>query len=255
MNDKEHNYDYDLLLKLAEDGDLFAMKEIASITFNDSIHSINYSERLKAFEYLKSLVENKDSEAFLTLGALYYSGETELVKQDYKKAEYYYNESLKLKSINFNYNTTALNNLGYCYYYGRNNEPDYKQAFQCFGKAAYLNHPNAMYKIGDMYQKGLYVKKCLNTAFCWYKKSYAYSGNDYYNLASVSQRIGKAYFYGEGTEINLLRALKYLQIAEKHFYSLAIKKPILSNSIFVNKPLKLTQELLGKVREQLNLLI
>jgi len=255
MSDKKNNYEYNLLLELADNNDIFAMKEIASITFNDSILSLNNSDRLKAFEYLKNLVENKDSEAFLTLGALYYSGETEFVKQDYKSAEYYYNEALNLKPLNFNYNTTALNNLGYCYYYGRNNEPDYKKAFQCFGKAAYLNHPNAMYKIGDMYEKGLYVKKCLNTAFYWYKKSYAYSGNDHYNLASVSQRIGRAYLYGEGTEINLLRALKYLQIAEKHFYSLAINKPILSNSNFVNKPLKFTQELLEKVRRQLNLLI
>jgi TPR repeat protein len=257
MKNKNINYEYELLSQLAADGDLFAMRKVLGIAFKNSMQDLNHSDRMKAFKYLKILAENKDSGALLTLGGFYYTGEPEFVEQDYKKAEYYYNESVNTKPIDFNYNNDALNCLGYCYYYGRNNKPDYKKAFQCYGKAACLNHPNAMYKIGDMYKEGLSVKKNINAAFYWYKKaSCTYSGNDHYITANVSQRLGKAYLYGEGTKIKLYAALKYLQIAEKEFYYLAIKKPRFSNSIFVNKStIKTVQKLLREVREKLNNLI
>ncbi|MDR0301884.1 MAG: sel1 repeat family protein [Treponema sp.] len=260
MKNKDVNYEYELLSQLAEDGDLFAMRKVLNLAFKNSMQDLNHSEKMKAFKYLKILAENKDNEALLILGWFYYGGEPEFVESDYKKAEYYYNEAINTKPIDFNDNKNtadALNSLGYCYYYGRNNKPDYKKAFQCYGKAACLNHSNAMYKIGDMYKEGLYVKKSIKAAFYWYKKSYRYcSQNDHYITASISQRLGRAYLYGEGTKINLFAALKYLQIAEKGFYYLAIKKPRFSNSIFVNKStIKTVQKLLREVREKLNNLI
>jgi len=248
-------YEYDLLFKLSEDGDLFAMRNLLSNIINDSNQILVDPNSNKLFGFLKILAENNDSDALLILGAFYYGGETEFVEQDYKKAVYYYNKSMNKKTIEFKYNTDALNNLGYCYYYGRIGEKDYKKAFLYFGKAAYLNHPNAMYKIGDMYNNGIYVEKNIETAFYWYKKSYNYSKNDDYINASVAHRLGKAYIDGEAIEKNLLKALKYLNIAERNFYKLAINKPILSNSLYVNKPLNTVKELLKNVKELLDELI
>ena len=250
-----NNYEYDLLFKLSEDGDLFAMRNLLGNVINDTNQILIDPNSDKLFSFLKILAENNDSDALLILGAFYYTGETEFVEQDYKKAVYYYNESMNKKTIEFNYNTDALNNLGYCYYYGRIGEKDYKKAFLYFGKAAYLNHPNAMYKIGDMYNNGIYVEKNIETAFYWYKKSYNYSRGDDYINASVAHRIGKAYIDGEVVEKNLLKALKYLSIAERKYYNLAINKPILSNSLYVNKPFNTVKELLKNVRELLDELI
>ena len=247
--------EYDLLLKLSEDGDLFAMRNLLSAILSNSNQIINDPNKDKLFKYLQILVENNDSEAQLVLGAFYYTGETEFVEQNYEKAVHFYTESMNRKTMDYNYNTDALNNLGYCYYYGRLGEKDYKKAFLYFGKAAYLNHPNAMYKIGDMYNNGIYINKNIETAFYWYKKSYNYSKNDDYISASVAQRIGMAYIEGEAVEKNLLKALKYLQIAEIKYYNLAVNKPIINNSIYVNKPLKTTQELLENIRRKLDEII
>jgi TPR repeat protein len=250
-----NKFEYDLLLKLSEDGDVFAMRNLLSKVINDTNQILIDPNKDKLFGFLKILADNNDSDALLILGAFHYSGETEFVEQNYEKAVYYYNESMNKKQMEFNFNTDALNNLGYCFYYGRTGEKNYKEAFLNFGKAAYLDHPNAMYKIGDMYNNGIYVEKNIETAFYWYKKSFNYSKNDDYINASVAHRLGIAYMDGEVVEKDLLSALKYLQIAEKKYYKLAINRPILSNSLYVNKPLNTVKELLIKVKEMLDELI
>jgi len=264
---KINKYEYDVLSKMAKNNDLFAIREILHHYFdskseNKIISKDTYHLKKETIKnYLNILIENGDSEAMLVLGGLYYGGENEFVEQDYSKAIYWYNESSKNGPLNLfkNCNVDAINNLGYSYYYGNGNTQDFKQAFLYFSKAAYLNHPNAMYKIGDMYKNGYYVKKNNNAAFYWYKKSYRYmseySIDNKYITASIASRLGQAYLYGEGTEISLMKSLNYLQKAEKNFYSLAIKKPLISNSIFVEKPLKKVQEMLKNVHKQLNTLL
>jgi TPR repeat protein len=261
---KMNNYEYELLLELAENEDLFAMRELVSSFFLDRKSFLNYSTELskdndssmnqKMFEYLKLLIEKGDSDSMHLLGAFYYSGETEFVEQNFSKGTYWYNEALKHEPLNEykKYQSDTYNNLGYCYYYGRINKPDYKKAFLHFAKAACLQHPNAMYKIGDMYREGLYINKDIDKAFYWYNRAHLYSINDHYIKASVSLRMGRAYLEGEGTEISLLKALKYLQSAEGHCYTLLINKPKFCNSSFSYIPYKQVQELLVKVREQLN---
>ena len=262
------NYEFDILIKLAESNDLYAIKRLVDYYFYTKSEDAkkNTSEEIIPLEnetimnYLNILIEKGDSDAMMILGGLYYGDKgdkNEFVENDYSKAIYWYNKAKNKKILDVleNCNIDALNNLGYCYYYGRNNKLDYKKAFLSFAKATCLKHPNAMYKIGDMYKNGYFVEKNVNTSFYWYKKSFYYSHNYKYIKASVTSRLGQAYFHGEGTKISLFKSLKYLQIAEKHFYSLAIKKPMWSNSCFVNEPLKKVQELLEKVHEQLNLLI
>jgi hypothetical protein len=112
-----------------------------------------------------------------------------------------------------------------------------------------------MYKIGDMYKNGKFVDKNMDKAFFWYKKAYAYTENDDYNTANVALRLGEAYLYGNGTEISLLNSLKYLQISEKRFYKMVINKPMLSNSMYINSPIKNVQKLLDIVHKELNKLL
>jgi len=259
-----NNYEYELLFELADNDDLFAIRKLVGYYFDDGKNYIDehyFSARNKEaskqrniVDLLKILIEKKDSAAMLSLGAFYYGGDIEFVEQDYAKAIYWYNEASKNKPLDVynNIDSSALNNLGYCYYYGRSIEPDYKKAFFYYAKAACLDHPNAMYKIGDMYREGLYINKDINKAFYWYNQAHLYSRNDHYIKASISLRLGRAYLEGEGTEISQLKALKYLQSAERHFYSLLIEKPVFSNSCYAPEPFKKVQELLERVRKQLN---
>jgi TPR repeat protein len=254
-----NNYEYALLYKLAENDDVYAMKRLVHYLFDNYNRIDNYTstpnEKQNLFSFLNSLVEKDDNAAMLTLGALYYTGETEFVEQDYRKAQFWYEKASTGKPLettdDFN-NAISLCNLGYCYYYGRAEAPDYKKAFLCFAKAACYKYGNAMYKIGDMYQKGLYVEQDVNAAFYWYQNAYHYSHNDKYILASSSLRLGKAYLKGEGISASPYKALIFLQKAEKYFYSLASSKNILCNSIFAKDQIQPTQELITQAREKLN---
>ena len=96
--------------------------------------------------------------------------------QDFTKAIHYYEMAAK------NGSELARENLGYCYYYGRDIPVDYEKAFQCFLEGALCGRLVSMYKIGDMY--------------------------------------GNAYLYGEGTEKNPREALKYFHFAEEFLYDL-----------------------------------
>jgi len=250
------NYEYDLLVKLVESGDIFATREMIRFYLYDNKQDINLSpiDNQKILHYIKKLAMKGDGDAMLLLGSMYYSGEAGFVKQDFKKAAYWYEKSSKkgiLDSSN-NINTDSLTNLGYCYYYGRISKPDYKKAFFYYAKASILKHPNSMYKIGDMYRKGLYVEKNVSTAIYWYRKAMRYCPRDSdYILASVGLRLGRCYLYGEGTKKSLMKALNYLQLAERKFYKLAIDRPIASNSIFVEEPLKIVHELLEVTRNEI----
>ena len=86
------------------------------------------------------------------LGARYYCGDRGF-QQSFEKAVYYYNMAAQ------HGNRQAQENLGYCYYYGRDMPVDYEKAFQYFALGAFDGHLISLYKIGDMYRNGYYVKK------------------------------------------------------------------------------------------------
>ena len=183
-------YEYELLVKLAENNDFYAIKRLLDYYFKNGNLDFEQSESIdneQILKYLNILIENKDSSAMLVLGALHYTGENEIVEQDYSKAEYWYNEATKNKDLEtYNCNSDALTNLGYIYFYGRTNKPDYKKAFLFFSKAACLGNPNGMFKIGDMYKNGKFVDKNFDISFYWYKKAFTQIENDDYNKASVA---------------------------------------------------------------------
>ena len=99
----------------------------------------------KAREYYELSAKQNDSDALNYLGILYLNGYG--VKRDYKKAKEYFELSIKEGNIN------ALVNMGDLY----KNDKDYFLAKQYYELAAQEN--DTIYKIGNLFLKGLGVKK------------------------------------------------------------------------------------------------
>lgn len=109
-------------------------------------------------------VEVEDAPCANYLGALYYMGE--LVPQDYRRAKELY-ALADSKGL-----VQGMINLGYIYEYRRVGEPDYPKAYAQYAKAvAIANHPEALYKLGDMYARGQAVEKDPHTALVLWDRS------------------------------------------------------------------------------------
>ena len=253
-------YEYELLEKLADNNDLYGMRRILDSYLDNRIEKPKVKiNKKKILKYLNHLIQCNESNAMLALGALYYTGDDGIVPQDFAKAEYWYAKAAEPTTSFFDshYNSQAMTNLGYIYYYGRTNTPDFEKAFYCYAKAACMGHPNAMYKIGDMYKNGLFVAKNEDKAFHWYQEAWhcltdVYYGDDDiedsdddYQFASTALRLGESYLYGVGTDISLSEAEKYLKIAKKRFNKL---KKIKYTHWIIEGPLNTVTELLGKLR-------
>lgn len=165
------------------------------------------------FEYMidesTDALENELSGELLNeLGAKYYSGEC--FDTDYEKAVQYYQ---KAKAFG---DATAIENLGYCYYYGNGCTKSYKDAYENFSLAYSLSHSCiCLYKIGDMYKNGYYVEKNENAAFRLYENAYeiACRENRLYS-GDAALRLADCYKNGVGTETDQDQALYYYLIAE-----------------------------------------
>lgn len=99
----------------------------------------------EAMDFLIS--ETSDPYYMMELGGWYYE------QKDFRLAKKYYEMAAALDDPN------AYLCLGYIWYYGRTGEPDNKQAFECYSKAAERGSIVAEYKLADMYKNGYYVKK------------------------------------------------------------------------------------------------
>ena len=105
------------------------------------------------------------------LGALHVRGV--LVPQDYARAVELY-ELGERKGI-----AQSAINLGYAYEYGWLGDPDYVRAYMQYAKVASLGeHPEALYKLGDMYSRAKVVQRDLRVAYLLWKKSYEKAGGD-----------------------------------------------------------------------------
>lgn len=157
----------------------------AVITYADSN---NYE---KAFEWLKSLANNGNIEAQLTLGSIYYLGDIE--KQDYPKAIYWYEKAASQGNTNAYVNlieifdkqknykkslfwhkkfsehknyytrTIAQQSIGKIYI----EQDENKKAIQFYEKLAKQGEIWAQNSLGEIYQEEMDLKK----SFYWYKKA------------------------------------------------------------------------------------
>jgi len=106
---------------------------------------------------------------------------------DYETAMMYYKQSAKLGNV------TALSNLGYCYYYGRDISVNKEKAKKYWEKAAMLGDIAALYKLGDMYRNGD-LKQDLDYSHALYKRAF-----------NMSLKTDDIYVYPDA----YLRMLKY----------------------------------------------
>ena len=162
-------------------------------------------------------IADGNDDAMNTLGAFYYDGRRGF-EQSFTIAMKYYNMAAA------NGNRQAQENLGYCYYYGRDGEVDYEKAFHYFALGAFDGHLISLYKIGDMYYNGYYVKKNLKEAFVIYERCIENMTEEAesYVAGPVLLRLGNMYLNGEGTEKNTRTALACYQSAERFLYSMVV---------------------------------
>ncbi len=116
----------------------------------------------------RRLALDNDGDALVIVGRLYYEGF--LVEQDYTVAREYFKQAASLD------NNWAILYCGYCFYYGRNILVDYEAAFRFFSRAAREGEEGyhcALYKLGDMYERGYYVHVDGQKARCLFSQAAA----------------------------------------------------------------------------------
>ena len=166
-------------------------------------------------ELYESGIAEGDDQSMNDLGAMYYGGDRGC-EQSFEKAVYYY----KMAADKGNYQ--AMENLGYCYYYGRVGEPDYEKAYQYFSICALIGGGVALYKIGDMYLNGYYVRKSETNAFRLYMHCLdtMTEETETFVAGPVFLRLGKMLLNGTGTETDYKSALVCYQKAESFLYDM-----------------------------------
>ena len=159
--------------------------------------------------------EEGNADAWNNLGAQYYEG-CRGFEQDFAKALKYYQIAAEQGS------RQAQENLGYCYYYGRSVPVDYEKAFHYFALGAFDGHLISLYKIGDMYRNGYYVKKNEIEAFNIYMHCVdtMTEEEEPFIAGPVFLRLGDMFLHGLGTEQNPLNALVAYQKAELFLYQM-----------------------------------
>ena len=164
-------------------------------------------------EYITALYEAEiaagNHHAMNNLGAHYYAGNRGF-EQNFRKAVDLYDLAAE------HGNRQAQENLGYCYYYGRDMDVDYEKAFHYFALGAFDGHLVSLYKIGDMYFNGYYVKKNEREAFFIYNRCLQMAGEEdtRYVSGPVHLRLGNMCLNGIGTEQDPQQALLHFNIAE-----------------------------------------
>ena len=181
-------------------------------------------------------------DALSDLGSLYYEGSRGF-DQDFAKAVEYYQAAANHGS------RQAQENLGYCYYYGRNMPVDYEKAFQYFALGAFDGHIISIYKIGDMYLNGYYVEKNPTEAFHIYEHCLEIMTDETAERCAgpIYLRVGKAFLYGNGTEENPKNALICFQKAESFLYDM-----VADGDVMYKKSLQEAVEGQAKARAKLN---
>lgn len=166
-------------------------------------------------ELFTAAYEEGNVDALNDLGALYYEGSRGFT-QDFTMAVNCYKLAAEKGS------RQAQENLGYCYYYGRNMPVDYEKAFHYFALGAFDGHLISLYKIGDMYRNGHYVEKDPKEAFAIYVHCLDLMTDESarYAAGPVFLRVGDAFLNGIGTEADPKKALVCFQKAETFLYDM-----------------------------------
>lgn len=108
-----------------------------------------------------------DAGCCCNLANMYHDTKNEGSDEDYAKAVALYELGADRGDVQ------SSVNLGYIYYYGRGTDEDYVRAYECFARAALLeDHPEALWKLGDLYAAGKGVPQSDRMAWELYSKAY-----------------------------------------------------------------------------------
>ena len=186
--------------------------------------------------------ENGNGDAMNDIGSQYYDG-SHGFEQDFSKAVYCYKLAAEKGS------RQAQENLGYCYYYGRNMPVDYEKAFHYFALGAFDGHLISLYKIGDMYRNGYYVEKNLVEAYQIYSRCLDTMTDEAAPICAgpIFLRAGNALLHGEGVEEDPKRALVCFQKAEYFLYGM-----VADGQYMYKKSLQAAIDGQAEAREKLN---
>lgn len=161
---------YELVLSLAQSGDVYAMVEIGRLyEFGyDKIKSLE-----KAEYWYTSAAEKNYWRAFNNLGNLHYTNKT------YPKALIFYQKAADMGM------EAGMSNLAICYYNGNGVAVDNSKAKMLCKQAAELGFPYAQCMMGEL----CFADQKYDEAVTWYKKA-TLNGqtNWYYNLADAYYR-------------------------------------------------------------------
>jgi len=186
----------------------------------------------------KYAIKQGDSKAANNLGCMYYRGRVS-GEPDYAEAAKYYEMADKMGNI------LATENLAYIYYYGLGCEVDYEKAYLYFSKAALGGRYEATYMLGDMFRTGKYCPKDDFMTFHCYTKAERLLSESKQSDAwgCIYHRIGDLFYYGIGTDKDLMAALHFYQLAETGYYD-----QMACGDRYHDKQLKKVLELQKKIR-------
>ena len=113
-------------------------------------------------------------------------------------------------------------NLGYIYYYGRGVEKDYVRAYECWSRVALLeDHPEAYWKLGDLYAGGKGVPKSDWMAWRLYSKAHEAANGDAFGCRAAHHMADYLLKGIKGQlDPNPDRALRLYNEAEVGYYAL-----------------------------------
>ena len=181
----------DDLIKLADDGDLFACFEIYGLV-EYGYKGITYE---LAEQYALTALEKGHWGIANSLGVHYNN------LSDYTKANEYYKMGSKISS------PWAQYNLAYNYEIGRGIEKNDAMAFELYKSSAEKGCVYAQHSLGNWYHNGHYVNQDYAEAVKWFSKA------AHKNYVLSQNMLGVCYYDGRGVTQDYTEAVKWYKLA------------------------------------------
>lgn len=171
----------------------------------------------------KNLLTETDNNAVMLGDSNYLTGKGAQLYQpgSYRDAVEYYRLAAAMGNV------TAISNLGYCYLYGRDIEPDLSLAIAYFKLAALREDVTAAYKLGDIYESGKWGVRDPEAAVYYYRMAASFviktdweDAADYReleNYPSLCYALGRALCPGGLMRTDIRCAYQFLRHAEKGY--------------------------------------
>lgn len=213
-NEMEH---ISQLTKKCENGDIAAMEALAAIYYEDHPEMMKGPAIPLVLDCYEKSAATGNQRSCLNLGSICFDGV--YTQQDYTKAVELFKTAIQGQDARLS--AIAAAKLGDCYFYGKGVDADIGKAFDCYLEGIlYCNHPICLYKLGDMYRSGIFVKQDSKKAYFIYNKAKKESSMHFFNdgYAEILVRLAAAKIDGIGTEKDIQGAKKYLMMAQRMPY-------------------------------------